>query len=315
MIFKWVPDIPDGVLRNHALSTKLRFASVAKAKIAAFANAEPNFGRKKGENVTITRVRNIAVPTSAVLNESERIPVDSFAISTTSITPVELGRALEYTDLATQLTHFDVVQPMQRKLRDQLSLVLDNLAATAFKSGKVKFIPTSVSAGTWDTDGTPSTQALANLTVAHCGIIRDYLTDTLHCDAFEDDMYICIASTKALRGLKNDPDFVDWSKYLKAGDVIYKSEVGKVEGIRFIEINNTSALSNAKGSGSILGEAVVFGPDAVALAEVVSPELRAAIPGDFGRLKAVAWYGNLQYGIVWDTANDGEANVIHITSS
>ena len=47
----------------------------------------------------------------------------------------------------------------------------------------------------------------------------------------------------------------------------------------------------------------------------MTPELRAAIPGDFGRSKAVAWYGILEFGIIWDTGSAGEAKVVHVSST
>jgi len=47
----------------------------------------------------------------------------------------------------------------------------------------------------------------------------------------------------------------------------------------------------------------------------MSPELRAAIPGDFGRSKAVAWYGILEFDIIWDTGNPGEARIVHVAST
>ena len=313
--FGWVTDITNGVMLNHALSKKLRFASIAKTKFVGFTRVEPGFGRKRGQSITIQRIRNIAVPTSAVIAEGQRIPVDQFLISTTSITPQQIARSVEYTDLVEQLNNYDVKNPIQFKLRQQMALVLDNLASDAFKEAKIKFIPTSLAGGTFDTDGTPSTQATANISIDHCGVIRDYLSDTIHTDAFEDDKYVGLGSTKLLRGIKNDPAFQVWRRYLQPGDVLYNSEVGAVESIRWIEVNNTAALSNAKGAASILGEGVVFGPDAVAMAEVVSPHLRVAIPGNYGLDKGVAWYGNLGFGPVWDTANDGEANIIHITSS
>lgn len=49
----------------------------------------------------------------------------------------------------------------------------------------------------------------------------------------------------------------------------------------------------------------MFGDDAVAMAVVVDPELRAAVPGNFGISRAVAWVGVLNFGIVWDTAVAG----------
>jgi len=65
----------------------------------------------------------------------------------------------------------------------------------------------------------------------------------------------------------------------------------------------------------VLGEGVVFGDDAVAIAEAMAPELRAAIPGDFGRSRAVAWYGILAFDIIWDTGTAGEAKIVHVGST
>jgi hypothetical protein len=65
----------------------------------------------------------------------------------------------------------------------------------------------------------------------------------------------------------------------------------------------------------VLGEGVIFGADAVTMAVAVDPELRAEPPRDFGRQKAVAWYGILEFGQVWDTANPGEARIIHLASA
>jgi hypothetical protein len=90
--------------------------------------------------------------------------------------------------------------------------------------------------------------------------------------------------------------------------------VGRIESIRFMRTNHNSALGKV-GTNSVLGEGVVFGKDAVAMAEVLTPELRAAIPGDFGRSRAVAWYGILQYGVIWTTSNAGEARIIHVGSA
>jgi hypothetical protein len=51
------------------------------------------------------------------------------------------------------------------------------------------------------------------------------------------------------------------------------------------------------------------------MAEVLTPEMRAGIPADFGRSKAVAWYGILEFGVIWTTANAGEARIVHVSST
>ncbi len=82
-MLNWIPDIPSGVMRNNALSADVRIAAVAESKFMSFVRTEKNFGRKKGERLTIPRIRNIAEPTSAVLETNIKIPEDSFALSST----------------------------------------------------------------------------------------------------------------------------------------------------------------------------------------------------------------------------------------
>jgi len=50
------------------------------------------------------------------------------------------------------------------------------------------------------------------------------------------------------------------------------------------------------------------------MAEVMSPELRAAVPQDYGRSKGIAWYGILGYAEIYNTANAGEARIVHVGS-
>ena len=138
--------------------------------------------------------------------------------------------------------------------------------------------------------------------------------DTLLVPPYEGDDYVCLISTKGKRGIVSDPAWETWHKYTDPS-AKYKSEIGRLENVRFVEINNRSALSGSLGTGGVLGEAVFFGDDAVAMAVAEDPELRAAIPQDFGRAKSVAWYGILEFGIVWNSANPGESKIVHVTSA
>lgn len=314
--FTWVLDAPSGVYKNHTLSNELRFAAIAEAKFMQFAKPESGYGRKRGESVTITRVAALTVPSNGRLSETDRIPEQELTVTTKSITVNEWGRAVPYTSLSEDLSKFNIENIVQRTLKDQLKITMDNAVAAAFKSTDVKVsaIPTGTSSIVFDTDGTPSTTALANLNVYHVEQIRDYMYSTLRVPPYEGDDYMAIVSTKAKRGLINDPNWEVWHKYTDPA-AKYNGEIGRLENIRFIESNNTSALSGSVGSGGVLGEAVFFGSDAVAMAVVEDPELRLAMPGDFGRQKAVAWYGILDFGIVWDTANAGESKIVKLVSA
>lgn len=311
--FTWTYDSPTGTYKNHAMSSRLYEAALQKSVFMDYVRPVEGFGRKKGESVTLTRVSNLAEPTSPVLLEGYRIPEDALAMSTKSITVSEIGRSVPFTSLSDDLSEFNITQIVQKRLRDQMKLSLDTMAATAFKKAKVKYVPTGLTSNNISTNGTPATSALENMTVFHVEEIRDYLFDTLATAPYDGDDYVGIFRTLGLRGIKRDPAWEEWHKYTDP-QAKYNGEVGRLENTRFVETNHNTALKKV-GTNSVLGEGVIFGEDAVGMAEVLTPELRASIPQDFGRQKAVAWYGLLAFDIIWETANQGEARVIHITST
>lgn len=314
----WNYDTTTGVYKSHQISSKLREQAVVESVFADFVKPEPGFGRKAGETVTIIRFDALSIPTTSVVSETERIPVDTMAQSSTSITVYEMGRAVTFTHLSQLLSKFDPEDRVQKALKQQMTKALDRLYATAMKTVYLKYIPTSLTGGTWDEDGTASTAATVNLTVAHLAAIRDAFSDTYVIPPYENGDYIGLISTKGLRGIKNDPTFETWSQYLREGDVLHNSEIGKIESIRCIEVKDTTNLANNKGTGSVLGEGIVFGDDFAALVEAETPEVRAQLNfgQDFGRVHAAAWYGVIGSGLIWpSTATAGKVKGCHITSS
>lgn len=311
--FQWQFDAPSGVFKQHALSSKIYQAAVADTKFMDFVKPVEGYGRKMGENVTLKRVSAITEPTSAVLSEGIRIPEDQLTLTTKSITVSEIGRSVPFSSFAEDLSELQLENTVQGELKRQMALVLDTMAAAGFKNSKIKYVPTGLASNNIATNGTAGASATANLNVFHCEEIRDYMFDTLFVDPYEGDDYIGIFRTLGLRGIKRDPDWEEWHKYTDPS-AKYNSEVGRLENIRFVESNHSNALGKI-GTNSVLGEGVVFGKDAVAMAEVMTPELRAAIPQDFGRQKAVAWYGILAFDVIWDTGNAGQAKIVHVTST
>lgn len=313
--FTWTYDAPTGVYKSHAMSEQLRYAAIVETKFMQFVTPEAGYGKKRGETITVTRISRLTVPTSGVLQENVNIPEDVLTITTVSITVAEWGRSVPYTSLSTDLSEYNVENIVQRALKDQMKVVLDNAGATAFKTAKIKMTMTGVASVNFDTAGTATQTALANLNFYGVEQARDYMYSTLNIPPYEGDDYVGLVSTKAKRGVMGDPNFEVWHKYTDPA-AKYNSEIGRLENIRFVEINNTGALSAAPGaSQTVQGEGVIFGADAVAMAVAEDPELRARIPTDYGRSRGVAWYGILQFGMIWDTANAGEARVVHVTSA
>lgn len=310
----WTFDAPTGVYKNHAMSEQLRYAAIVETKGMQFVAVEPGYGKKRGESVTITRISRLTVPTSATLQENVNIPEDVLTLTTVNITVTEWGRSVPYTELSTDLSEFNMENMVQRALKDQMKVSLDNACFSSFKLGQIKAEMTGVASVNFDTAGAATQTALANLNMFGVESIRDYMYSTLNIPPFEGDDYIGLVSTKAKRGVMSDPAWEPWHRYTDP-EAKYNSEIGRMENIRFIEINNPGALSSHPGaSQTVQGEALFFGADAVAMAVALDPELRARIATDYGRSRGVAWYGILQFGIVWTTANAGEARIIHLTS-
>ncbi len=243
----WTYDATTGVYKNRALSSDIRMAAIAETKFMEFVKVEPGApGKGKGESVTIARIANLTVPTSDALTELERIPEDEFSMSTQAITVIERGRAVPYTSLSNDLGALDMENTVQKVLRNQLALRLDNVACDAFQEGQYKVIPDGVASLTADTDGTASTTAAANLNTYHVSQIRDILFTTLNVAPAAGGNYVGLVSTKAKRGLMSDPN---WEKWKTPNNPGAKSagDLGIWEGIRFVEINNTGALSGSLG--------------------------------------------------------------------
>lgn len=312
--FTWTLDAPSGVYKSHELSETIFRASVAESKFMDHVTPASEFGKKMGDTITFKRVTALTEPTSAALIEGVRIPEDALTLSTTSITVAEIGRSVPFTSLAEDLSTLDLEGTIQGELRRQMTLVLDQMAATEFQTTQIKYTPTGLASGTFNTAGSPTT-ATANMNVFHAEEIADYMYDTLFVEPVGDD-FIAIFRTMGIRGIKRDPDWEEWHKYT-APAAKYNGEVGRIEGIRFIQTNHSTALASGMGTGSVLGEGVVFGRNACYIAEAQSPELRAQINKgqDFGRQHAVAWYGILAFGLPWDTGNAGQAKIVHVTSS
>ncbi len=316
--FTWTYDAATGVYKNHALSGTILKVAARLFKFVPFTQKETSFGKGMGESITLLYYKPLVQPTSAKLTEDTRIPIDQLTMGKQSITIYEWGRGVEFTDFARQLSKFDPKDGAQLALIDQMQEAMDNAAAAEFTGtdAKVIFIPTTLTGGTWDTDGTPSTTALVNITKHHVSVIRDYMIKDLHVPFFDGEHFIGLMSTKALRGLRDDKCIEAWNLYLRKGDHIHRGEIGQTESVRWVEVTNEGALSNSKGSGNVLGEGVIFGKEAVARIEIEFPHLRAQpnYQADFGRKGAVAWYGTVAFGVKFPTATDCEAKIVRITS-
>ena len=315
----WIFDAETGCNKNNFISNQLLVQSVAKLKIVPFTRVLEAGFKHNGEIVNIMNVKELPDPTTAQLEELTRIPIDKLQWGNRTIKVVEWGRGVEYTDLAQQLSKFDPESVLQKALTRQMQRALDIAAARNgffHADAKICFSPTSATGGTFATAGVAGAVATSNLTFDHMGVLADYIAGDIHVPPFEGEDYIGLGCRKTLRGLKSDSNWQLINEYLQKGDLFFRGEVGKMELFRWIQVDHEKAIGNSTGSSPVLGEAVVFGDEAVARVEVVAPQLYADpnYQGDFGRSKAIAWRGTFAFASYWNTATDGEAKIIKIVS-
>jgi N4-gp56 family major capsid protein len=316
----WTFDAALGIYKNHQLSKKLLEVSAGACKVLPFTSDHGiAFKRNAGEVVNIMHINRLPNSASSRLEEDTRIPIRKLSWGNRQIKVVEFGEGVEYTNLMEMLAAFKPSNSLQKALKVQMEEAMDTEAAKAFMEAaavKLVFTPTSLTGGQWAVNGIPGAVASVSLTFDHCTLMADYLRDTIHCPPYEGDNYVGLSCNRNLRSLRQDRYWQQWHQYLQKGDFVFLGEMGMTERIRWVEINRALAFSNTAGTSATLGEAVVFGDEAVARIEVETPHLRLDpnFQSDFGRTQAAAWYGILGFGSVWDVADDGKAKVIRIGS-
>jgi hypothetical protein len=124
------------------------------------------------------------------------------------------------------------------------------------------------------------------------------------------DDYVGISHPSTYRGFKNTLETLH--QYTETGLAhIFNGEIGRYESFRFIEqtfipkggaANSTTydpwSGTAAAWANGLSSWAVFMGADTVTEAICVPEEIRAKIPGDFGRSKGIAWYYLGGFGLV-----------------
>lgn len=305
----WVFDAPSGTYRNHALSPKIRHQAVADTQFFKWLSPEPGYGKKKGESVTITRM--LRLPLATRVSEIQELPSGRPPIETKTVKVSQWGFKLPVTEFEKHLTHFDLMDPFQAKLREQISLTMDKMAADAFKLTPVKYVPTATGA-TQTSNGVPGATSNRNLSVEDLRRIHDTLSGTLLVPKARNGKYVGILSTQAARGLKNDQEYKEWLSPTTS-EPFTSGKLKDIEGFELYESNHVDALDNLAGASTTTGEAIFFGSDAAGLLSIMDPEIRRGIPENLGTWMEIGWVGTLEAFLTWEKAS--LARVIHVTSA
>lgn len=313
----WTNDAPSSptVYKYQALSEQLYSAAFEKAEVIQWCTPVSGYGKKKGESVGLFTITGPTEKSSYLLQENVRIPESTVAITGTTITVAEFGNAITHSNLFDELSKYDIKNFIQKRLVQDMKLGLDLHSGAAFKTASVCFTPTSATAATVDTNGTPSVAVAAGVGVTHLQLARDYLYGTLKAPYFGDGgSYIGLFNWAATRSIRTDPLWKEW--YVNGHpEKIQTGMIGKIENIDIIETNHDTVLQTVTVSNVAMGQGFVFGDEAVAFAEAVTPELRIKVADDYGRNQGVAWYGVCNWGVIHPNANAREARIIRFSGN
>jgi hypothetical protein len=318
-------DIGAGILANHQISDQILEVALGECKIVPFTH-DHGFGFKKnaGETVNLFHVNRLPDALSASLEEEGQIPMRMLSFGKRSLTLTEHGEGLQFSAKLQELSKFTPDPIMRKELSSSLERSLDTEASRdGFMSTDVKicFSPTSLTGGVWGVAGAAGAVATSPITADHAKKISAYMRDTIHVPFYKGtkgagEHYVALSANSNIENLLLDTRVEKWQQHMQAGGFLYQGEMCETYKIKWVEINRAMALANLSGTSTVLGEAVVFGDEAVARIEAVTPHLRLNpnFGGRFATMMAMAWWGIYAFGPVWDSASDGKAKMVKIIS-
>jgi len=315
----WSPSDEGGYLYSDELSELIRMQLQPRCKFRQF--TEPREADKplhKGANFYWDVISSIGTRASSALGEREKMPETDFTITQRSLTVTEGGNSVPFSQKLEMLAKHDLVAIIEKTLREDAMKFFDASVYTQFNLTPLRATPTSGTSTTAITlDTTVQTTVTNNIEmgIEHIKLIADTMQER-NIPAYMDGDYVCLSRPTTLRPVKDDLEAIH--QYTETGlSMIFAGEKGRYEGIRFVEQTNIpvggaydsttfdaftgtgDAWNNAKSSWAFF-----FGGDTVLECLVVPEEIRAKIPTDFGRSKAIAWYYLGGYGLVHTDATN-----------
>ena len=185
------------------------------------------------------------------------MPETNFTITQGTMTITEYGNSVPFTQKLDNLSLHPVREVVNKVLKNDAKKALDTSAAVHFNATPLRAeatAGTSTSAITLRTNGTATLTNAVALGTGHVKAIVDVMKER-NIPAYSSDDYFCIAWPTTYRTMKNSLESIH--QYVEPGfRMILRGEIGRYEGVRFIEQTNA-----AKGTYSTKGSAWGGGSD------------------------------------------------------
>lgn len=289
----WKLDTLGGFMYSDQLSDTLRTSLQPLTRFRNFCDVEDAKEKGTGDKFN-WNVYSDVKQQGGNLNEEQEMPKTSFDIRQETLTITEKGNSVPYTRKLDLLSAHSCETVIHKVLKNDARKALDAGAYEQFARAPVTVAPTSGTSTTAVTFTNGATGITNNVAMnkAHVKGIADEMAER-DVTPYDGENYCALGRPSTFRGLKDDLEQLHM--YVDAGFArIAAGEIGRYEGIRFFQQTNipSKEWQNAKSD-----EAFFFGADTAAEAIVEPEQIRAKLPGDYGRSRGMAWYYLGGFGI------------------
>ncbi len=311
---------------QEELSDYLRIKAQALTKFRTFCDAKD--GAEKGLNrgdMFYWDVYSDISQQGRRLDERQAMPEAGVTIGQRSLQITEAGISVPFTGKLTDLAKQDVTTIIDKVLKNDARKYFDIAAWEQFNQTPLVAAPTGGNSATSVTVSTNGTAGGITNNVAlgtgHVKALSDYMKEA-NIPPYKDDDYICVSHPSTYRTCKNQMESVKQYTMMGIAEV-FSGEIGRYENTRFVEQNfipkggadNSTTYDpygqvSAPWANGLSSWAFFFGGDTFTEAVALPEEIRAKIPGDFGRSRGIAWYylGKEYCPVTAKAANDNIVN-------
>lgn len=299
-------------------SKEILFYAQPNLRFAAFAVQKTDLTITPGLTIKFMKYNNLA--RGGQLVEGNHLVPQALSASQITISVYEQGNATQVTELLVRASFADIMADNARLLGYDMATVLDyQLGAAALGVGDVTYAPSTL--------GTPCPDraSISATCLFRSTVVKNAVEDlaTKKATKIAGDYYVCFVHPHQARSMRDDPSWEKVNAYANAL-LIYNGEIGKWEGVRFIE---TTMMPIIATDGHVwvdgvdtgvtvmdpaavpVYQAVIFGENFIGHALALPVELRDNGVIDFRRERALAWYG------IWGTGRITEENGERIESA
>lgn len=302
----WGTNSAGGFMYSDQLSDVLRMVLFKSVKFRQLCDVEDftDKGKGKGDTVHWDVYSDVATQ-GTKLNEGTAIPEAGFTVQQGTATVDEWGNSVPFTKKLDTMAKHELVPVVKKVLARDAKKAFDIEAHSKFNSTPLRVVSSNTNTSfTLTTNGTATGTNTANLNSTSAKWIGDTMKERDIPPYIADD-YLCIARPATLRPFKNDVESV--IKYHVEGyDPILNGEIGRYDGIRYVEQTNINSGVSTNGTTWSAGQsdwAYFMGADTVAEIIVLFEEIRGKIPSDYGRSMGMAWYGLEGFALIHSASN------------